>query len=124
MARSNFRVDGIDDLYDKLKDAATMDDVKTVVKLNVAELQEGMQRRASFKGHYEGNKFIYPTGTTKRSIRPKIELFGMGGSVKPTTEYASYLEFGTRYMAAQPFVKPAFIVQRYKFIKDLSRLMK
>jgi len=124
MARSKFRVDGIDDLYDKLKDSATMDDVKLVVKKNVAELQEGMQRRASFKGHYEGKKFIKATGTTKRSITLKIEWFGMGGSVKPTTEYASYLEFGTRYMAAQPFVNPAFMIQRYKFIKDLSRLMK
>lgn len=122
--KSNFRFSGIEDLEGKLKDAATMRDVKDVVKKNGADLQEGMMRRAVFKGHYEGKKFIKPTGTTKRSIALNIREFGLTARVYPTTEYSSYLEYGTRFMNAQPFIKPAFFIQQYKFVKDLSRLMK
>ena len=46
------------------------------------------------------------TGATKNSINasPEGEL---AWRVGPTTEYAPFLEYGTRYMIARPFLIPA-----------------
>ncbi|NHJ18497.1 hypothetical protein ET008_06280 [Lactococcus garvieae] len=44
--------------------------------------------------------------------------------VGPYANYASYLEYGTRKMAKQPFIKPSFNIQKEVFKRDLERLMK
>ena len=59
MARS-IKVEGLDKLQKNLKDACTMDDVKRVIRHNGAELQSKMMKKADFKGHYEGNRFVPP----------------------------------------------------------------
>ena len=133
MANKNtsFSIEGIDKLEEKLKKNVSMQEVKDVVKVNIAEMQKTMVRKASFRGHMEwkakkGLVFVKPTGTTKRSIPigTKFSNGGFTGSVQPMTEYAYYLEKGTRFMEAQPFVRPAFYPQTFKFKKDLNRLMK
>ena len=116
---SEFKIEleGADKLAKKLKKGIGMDHVKTTVLANTSELSKKIIRNANFtKG--------YATGTTKRSIRFSIEDAGLTGIAGPTTYYASYLEWGTRPMAAQPFVKPAFDVQKKQFIKDMRNLMK
>ncbi|MBN6206383.1 hypothetical protein JYK21_07950 [Ralstonia pickettii] len=126
MVGGNFGFRGNEALIKGLKERAKLDDVKNVVRLNGTELQRRMQREASFKGHYRGKKFIKPTGTTKRSIGLSSPLGdrGFGARVSPNTYYSYWLEHGTRFMSAQPFVQPAFLVQKVQFIKDLERLMK
>ena len=42
----------------------------------------------------------------------------------PTTEYSPYLEYGTRFMSKQPFVKPALEEQEKKFNADMQKLVK
>lgn len=37
--------------------------------------------------------------------------------------YAGFVEYGTRYMRAQPFLFPAFFSGRARFIKDLQNLL-
>ena len=109
MGRS-IKITGIKELEAKLKKNATLDDARTVVKKNGAELQTLMTRNANFvKG--------YATGTTKRSIR-------CTATVEPTTYYSPYLEYGTRFMSAQPFVRPSFNIQKEIFKRDLKKLMK
>ncbi|WP_339165373.1 HK97-gp10 family putative phage morphogenesis protein [Siminovitchia sp. FSL W7-1587] len=107
---------GADQLIGALKKKATLNDVKEVVKLNGSELQRGMMRKASFTRGYQ-------TGTTKRSIKLKFADGGFAVKVGPGTEYSPYLEHGTRFMAAQPFVGPAYHQQKQKFLKDMKRLM-
>ena len=124
MVKGDINFKGFTNLAQKLDEKANLKDIKEVVQLNTAELQEGMQKRASFKGHYEGKNFVKPTGTTKRSIGIDMQDGGFRGVVGPRTEYAPYLEYGTRFMAAQPFIRPSFFVQKYKFIKDIKRLMR
>lgn len=111
------KVDGLDKLQKALKQNATMDDVKRVVRHNGAELQRKTQENADFKRGYQ-------TGTTKRSIGLEITDSGMTAEVEPTTEYSPYLEYGTRFMEAQPFVKPAHNVQKEKFKRDMQKLVK
>ena len=111
------KIEGLDKLQKALKDNVTMDDVKTVVKTNGSQLQRRMQSKADFKKGYQ-------TGQTKRSIGLEITDQGFAAEVEPTTDYSPYLEYGTRFMEAQPFVNPAYEEQAEKFKRDMQRLVK
>lgn len=111
------RVEGLEELQKQLKKNANMDDVKKVVRQNGSQLQQKIQRNADFKKGYQ-------TGTTKRSVELEISGNGLTAESGPTTDYAEYLEFGTRFMEAQPFVKPALEEQSKKFESDLRKLVK
>ena len=111
------KIEGLDKLEKKLKDNVKLDDVKKVVRHNGAELQTRMQSKADFK-------MGYATGETKRSISLEIKDSGMSAEVGPETEYSPYVEYGTRFMSAQPFVRPAFNEQKEKFKSDMQKLMK
>ena len=114
---SGFKIEGIKKLQAKLKKNVQMDDVKRVVKTNGAQLKNKMVRNANFvKG--------YQTGTTKRHIFRNTKDSGLTVEVGPTTEYSPYLEFGTRFMEAQPFVRPALDEQKKEFVKDFKKLTK
>lgn len=123
------QIEGIKELQKELKKRADISDIKFVVRQNGSELQRKMQQKADFKGHYEwekgkGKVFKKPTGTTKRRISLDITDSGMTADVGPTTEYAEYLEYGTRFMEAQPFATPAFDEQKDQFISDLKKIMR
>lgn len=120
---------GLDELEKKLKANVTMDDVKRVVKVNGSELHEKVQENADFHGHYAwkagvGKVFVSPTGTTKRSVTLDIKDGGLTADVEPETEYSPYLEYGTRFMEAQPFVRPALEKQAAQFKKDMQKLVR
>lgn len=115
MAR--IKLEGLTELQNKLKKNVKMDDVRKVVRKNGAEMARKMVTNADFDKGYQ-------TGTTKRSINLEMENSGLTASAGATTEYAEYLEYGTRFMDAQPFVKPAFDEQKEKFKKDMSKLTK
>jgi len=107
---------GLEELGAKLSRIKNMQAAKNIVKTNGAELNSKMVRNAVFtKG--------YSTGQTRRSITLEIRNDGTAAHVKPTTEYAPYLEYGTRYMSAQPFVGPAFNAQKEIFKSDLRELV-
>lgn len=111
------KVTGLKRLEKALKDNVSMDDVKRVVRHHGAELQRRTQENADFKMGYQ-------TGTTKRSIGLDINDNGMTAEVEPKTEYSPYLEYGTRFMDAQPFVRPAHVEQKKLFKKDMDRLVR
>lgn len=113
----NIKVEGIEELQAKLKDNVRMDDVKRVVRHNGQQMTEKMIKNADFKRGYA-------TGQTKRSITLEIEDGGMTARTGPETEYSPYVEYGTRFMDAQPFVRPAFNEQKEKFKSDMNKLMK
>lgn len=112
---ADIRFEGIAELKKGLKDNVTLEDVKRIVRHNGAELQRRMQSKADFKKGYQ-------TGATKRSIGLEITDGGMTAEVGPETEYSPYLEFGTRYMEAQPFIKPAWEEQKEKFKSDMDKI--
>ena len=111
------KVTGLKELQKALKDNATMDDVKKVVRKNGEEMQQKIVENADFKMGYQ-------TGATKESIRGEAEDGGLTYVAGPTTEYAEYVEHGTRFMDAQPFVDPAFNEQKKKFKKDMDKLVR
>lgn len=114
---AGIKIDGLDDLQKKLKENATLDDVKRVIRHHGSELQQKIQDNADFTQGYQ-------TGTTKRSVGLEITDGGFSAESGPETEYAPYLEYGTRFMEAQPFVRPALDEQKRKFHKDLKKLVR
>lgn len=110
-------IKGLDKLERSLKENVTMSDVKRVVRHNGSQMHQQMQANADFKKGYQ-------TGTTKRSIGLEIVDGGFTAEVEPGTEYSPYLEYGTRYMDAQPFVKPAYETQKGKFKSDMQKLVR
>ena len=130
MADVRFELKGLEKLQKKLQKVAKMEEMERIIEKHGSEMQRKAIINASkFRGHYEGrgkNKhFVKPTGATKRSISvnsSKIDRFRY--RVAPGTEYAIYVELGTRKMSAQPFIKPAFDEQKKLFKNDLERLVK
>lgn len=115
MARIRF--EGLEELDEKLRVNATLNDVKKVVRKNGQELQSGIQGNADFTQGYQ-------TGQTKRSVRLDIKNSGLTAESGPTTEYAPYVNFGTRFMNAQPFVTDAYNEQVGKFKSDMQKLVR
>lgn len=109
------KVVGITEIKKALKENVTMDDVRRVVRYHGAGLQQKMQDKADFKMGYQ-------TGATKLSVGLELKDNRLTAEVGPTTEYSEYLEYGTRKMDAQPFIKPAFDVQSELFKKDMDKL--
>ena len=130
MGSLQFELKGLEKLQAKLQRVAKMEEVEHIVEKHGEAMQKKAVNNASrFRGHYEGrgkNKhFVKPTGATKHSISVnsgKIDRFKY--RVAPGTDYAAYVELGTRKMSAQPFIKPAFDEQKKLFKNDLERLVK
>ena len=130
MGSLQFELKGLEKLQTKLQRVAKMEEVERIVEKHGTEMQKKAVNNASkFRGHYEGrgkNKhFVKPTGATKRSISVNSSKVGrFKYKVAPGTNYAAYVELGTRKMSAQPFIKPAFDDQKRLFKNDLERLVK
>lgn len=112
---ATLKVEGLDKLQKALKEKVTLNDVKRVVRHNGSQLHKGIQRSADFKMGYQ-------TGQTKRSVDLQILDGGFTADTGPTTEYSPYLEYGTRYMDAQPFIRFVYEYQKQKFKSDMKKL--
>ena len=108
------KLSGISEMKRALEKQAKVEQmVCSVVKLNGAELQERAQRNAPVD-----------TGNLRRSISLSVKDGGMTAEVTATADYSAYVEYGTRYMEAQPYMQPAFNVQKDIFVDDLKRALK
>lgn len=107
------KIVGIEKLQKKLIRNMDTSAVRTVVQKNGADMQTKAQQNAPVD-----------TGNLKRSIGLAMRDSGLTAEVEPTAEYAPYVEFGTRFMNAQPYLKPAFEEQKEKFKKDMDKLVR
>lgn len=110
---------GDDELIRKLSGIKNLDFARKTVRKHGGILQNKMKENAT-----PGLIFTkgYATGETKRSI--SLEVFDSGLSVRvfPNTNYAAYVEYGTRKMEAEPFVKPSLDNVKDGFLKDLEKM--
>ncbi|WP_313631363.1 HK97-gp10 family putative phage morphogenesis protein [Enterococcus devriesei] len=113
MARNSISFNGIGDLQSKLKRNASMGEVKKIVKKNTVEMNSSAQRKAPVD-----------TGFLRRMIIMSLVNNGLTGRSTAGAEYSPYPEYGTRFMAAQPFMGPAYREQKEKFKRDMQRLVK
>lgn len=107
-----FQVKGLQALDQKLARNMQMKEVRQIVRTNGAELNTNAQRKAPVD-----------TGFLRRSITFSMADNGFTALSMAGAEYAGYLEWGTRFMAAQPYMKPAYIAQKAKFLADMKRLV-
>ena len=110
---AEIKVQGMDKLVKKLGQNGSLDAVRQVVRSNGGQLQNRMMRKSPVD-----------TGNMRRSVHMEMQDSGMTAVVGPTAEYAPYVEYGTRFMSAQPFVRPALEEQKAQFVADLKKLMK
>lgn len=105
-----FNIEGFDEIVDAMeKKIATVEtETKTAV------LQAGFKTERDMKS-------LAPvdTGTLRRSIHTKM-LDEFTAEVGTNIEYATFVEFGTLKMAAQPFVTPAKLKNEKDFIQKMK----
>lgn len=105
---------GAEPLIKALQTAENNKAHKAIVKKFGGHLQSTAKRKANFtKG--------YSTGATRQSMQLDIVDNGFTAVVKTITDYSGYVEKGTRFMEAQPFMKPALEEIEPKFIAELRR---
>lgn len=114
MSNYNFSIKGQDALFKKLNRTMQKEAVKKIVKEHTANMQVEAQKLAP----------VGETGNLKRSIHLELLEGGMAGTVISPANYSGYQEFGTRFMAAQPYMGPAWRKERPIFISDLWALVK
>lgn len=91
--------------------------VMNIVKKNGSQMASKM--RKNMQATYQ-----HPTGRTKGSVAENYANAGFSVSVGPHTEYAPYLEYGTRFMTPRPTVRPAFLAQSAIFTSDLKKVFR
>ena len=104
---------GLNELHVALGKKTDLSKVSRIVQQNGSEMQSKAMRNAPVD-----------TGNLKRSIGLDLSNGGMSATVEPTANYSPYVEYGTRFMSAQPYVKPAFDAQKRKFKSDMDKLVK
>lgn len=115
------KLKGMSELRKHLQKCSSLESVKTVVRKNADDLNKEMKIQASARGVFVKG---YTVGDTRDSINTEIDDDGLSASVGATTEYAMYVEYGTRFMEAEPFCKTAFDKINPKFQKDLKKLVR
>ena len=109
----SFELRGLDKLQKHLDDLAKIPDVQEVVKKHSSQLSQNASRRVPVD-----------TGALKRSITLDISNDGFEAKVGSYMEYAPYVNYGTRFQRAQPFLTNSFNEQLPRFTADLEKLMK
>lgn len=112
---------GLNQLQKKLLKGVSKDKISQVVRLNTAEVTQKAKERVPVSTEKTNPGGAH--GQLKRSIIPSMSSGGMVGKVNTTVDYAEYVEMGTRFMAAQPYMKPAFDQQKEVFLDDMKKLI-
>lgn len=108
--------EGLEELRNGLLKEVTMEKKKSAVRKHTTRLKSSAIKHAVFTGGRTGK---YSTGATRRSI--EAEYQPTQGKAKATTGYSGYPEGGTRFMSAQPFMKPAMEEIIPDFLTDLAK---
>ena len=121
MAKISFK--GLDKLEKKLIENVKMEEVKKVVRDNGLTLQGNVVKNAGEATFNKG----YFTGNLKQDVAGngfKLSNGGLTAKVGTSVEYGAHLEYGTRYMEAEPFLKYPFEQIKTTFKSDIDKLMK
>lgn len=68
----------------------------------------------------------YSEGNIRDSLTDDLKVYGtqIMGEVGTTMSYSAYVEYGTRFMEAEPFMKPAVDKVGPRFIKACEAMVK
>ena len=119
MGRNTIEFKGFVELNKALKKRLNMDHVKAVVREKGDEMVNLAHKNAS-EAFVKG----YTKGATRQATNVEYIDDGLTAVVEPKTNYAAYVEFGTRFMEAEPFLKPAWETQKEQFKTDMKKVIK
>ena len=106
-------LNGLDALTEALQRKIDVDEkLRRTVKKHGAQMQSTSMRTVPVR-----------TGTLKRSITLNIEDNGMTARMAPHTDYAQYVEYGTRHQTAKPYIRPAYDKQIVPFRKEVKKIV-
>lgn len=89
------------------------DKIKTVVQIAARNIEKDSKQRMT-------DQDAVDTGATRNSIFVDPGTPSFSQKIGPTTEYAPFIEFGTRFMAARPYMIPALEQEAPRFKEALS----
>lgn len=114
MSRSSIKWEGLTELELDLAKMQRADGIKRAVRTSAAEFTGYAQRNAPVD-----------TGNLRRSIVMESPQDG-GFTVEVTAraDYSGYVEYGTRFMKAQPFMEPAHDKEKPRFMNRLTKAVK
>lgn len=110
---------GMDKLIKKIERMGKEEELKTQIRIFADEARRDLQHQ-TFVSFVKG----YSKGTTRDKSSSKIEPSGKSVIVGTETDYAPFVEFGTRFMEPEPFVQPMAERQSRNFRRRLERLVK
>lgn len=119
MAGKGIELKGMYELTAAMRQKTNLEAVKTVVQRNGDRLNASMKSKT-----HSAFRKGYSHGETARSINTVISGDGLTATVAPTMNYDPYVEYGTRFMEAEPFVRPAFNEVKEQFKSDMDKLVK
>ena len=64
------------------------------------------------------------TGTLRRSIHTVLSESGLRATIGPSVRYGVHIEYGTRHMAARPYMRPAHALIAPRVVDDVRRLLR
>lgn len=113
MSMFKVKVEDIDKVVDNINkyNDEIQDKIKQVLADGGIQIQREAQSRAPVR-----------TGTLRASIECKPD--GLQVEVIAGTNYASFVEFGTLFMEAQPFLTPAFELVAPQVVRDIEEVLK
>ena len=118
MVKLSYSMRGLDKLEQGLLKRAQVEAIKTIVKKHTTELQQQAMANAS-STYVKG----YSKGDTKKSIGIGFEDGGLAGITGLGMSYNPYTELGTRFMAAEPLLKPLFNQRKSMFISEIKKVV-
>lgn len=115
--------EGLAEINTAIATAIQMEAVKEAVKVHGAQVTTNAKRFCPVGTPETTKKPGYVGGTLRRSINIEISDGGLTATIEPHTEYAAYVELGTRFMKAQPYMRPALEQETPSFISDMRKIM-
>lgn len=111
--------DGLDALIANFEDMLSDidDDVDEILKNNAIEYSTDAKKTAKEvmnKGYWTGNL----AGNIKQNKSGHLEY-----TIVSNAHYSGFLEYGTRYMEAAPFMHPVYLQIQKSVKQDLERLL-
>lgn len=110
----SIKIIGADDLAKELSRKAR--------NINQAKIKECLNLAGGHLEEIATTKVPVDTSNLKKSI--KGQLKGLSYEVEASANYAGYVEYGTRFMEAQPYMEPAYRSAKTKFQNELKRMIK
>lgn len=101
-------------------------EVESILEGNAQEIERDAKSKAPVGTPESTGIKGYIGGSLQQSIKAtktKEKEYTIKANATGKAPYAAFVEYGTRFMRARPFLFPSFFKGRERFIKDLKKML-